>query len=211
MLILNDELMAEAAASLCRAEPRFQPVLARHGMPSLRAMTPGFASLLHIVTEQFLSLKAAHAIWLRLEEGLRPVTPETVLACPHERLMAFGLSGAKARSFHGIAGEFVRCPDLCESLLAGDDEETRKILLALPGVGPWTADIYMLACLQRPDIWPWGDLALRHAAGDLLQLGGPPDHRQMRQVGEAFRPWRSVAARLLWSHYRGMRGLEQAT
>ncbi len=68
----------------------------------------------------------------------------------------------------------------------------------------------MLAALQRADVWPWGDLALRHAAGNLLELGGTPDHAEMRRLGEAFAPWRAVAARLLWSHYRSLRGLEQA-
>lgn len=210
MLLLSDEIMPEAVARLCRAEPRFAPVVDRHGLPSLRAMTQGFESLLHIVTEQFLSLKAAHVIWLRLAARLQPFTAEAVLACPQAELMALGLSGAKARSFHAIAAEYLRCPDLFESVAASPDETARKRLISLPGVGPWTADIYMLAALRRADVWPWGDLALRHAAGDLLALGGPPDHTEMRRLGEAFAPWRAVAARLLWSHYRGLRGLEQA-
>ena len=141
MLILSDEIMPEAVAALCRAEPRFEGVVARHGLPSLRAMAPGFESLLHIVTEQFLSLKAAHAIWLRLAERLRPFTAETVLAISHAELMALGLSGAKAKSFHGIAREYLTSPDLFEEITAGSDEEARKRLISLPGVGPWTADI----------------------------------------------------------------------
>ncbi|MFT3673934.1 DNA-3-methyladenine glycosylase family protein [Aestuariivirga sp.] len=211
MLILSDEIMPHAVAALCRAEPRFENVVARHGLPSLRAMTPGFESLLHIVTEQFLSLKAAHAIWLRLAERLRPFTAETVLAISHAELRALGLSGAKAKSFHGIAREYLTSPDLFEAISAASDEEARKHLISLPGVGPWTADIYLLAALQRADIWPWGDLALRHAAGDLLARGQTPDHTAMRKLGEDFAPWRAVAARLLWSHYRGLRGLEQAS
>jgi DNA-3-methyladenine glycosylase II len=211
MQILNEAILTAAVAELCRAEPRFQAVVQRHGPPSLRAMTPGFESLLHIVTEQFLSLKAAHVIWLRLEARLSPFTAKSVLACPHDELMALGLSGAKARSFHGIAREFLLDPDLFASLASSADEQARKQLLVLPGVGPWTADIYLLSALQRADVWPWGDLALRHAAGDLFGLGGPPDLRAMRLLGEAFSPWRAVAARLLWAHYRGLRGLVQAS
>lgn len=210
-LLLSADTLAAAVTQLCAGEPRFAPVVARHGVPALRSMPGGLESLLQIVTEQFLSLQAAQAIWLRLAAQLSPLTAERLLNCGETELMSLGLSRAKARSFHGIARVLVEDPQFFTSLDKSGDEEARKALLALPGVGPWTAEIYLLAVLQRPDAWPWGDLALRVAAADLLGLPAVPDLREMRRLGDAFSPLRAVAARLLWSHYRGLKGLRQAT
>lgn len=207
---LSEDLLGRAVAELCVAEPALAAVVSRHGIPSLRAMPAGLASLLHIVTEQFLSLKAAHAIWLRVEARLAPFAPEHILACPAEELMGLGLSGAKARSFHGIAAMLVARPGFLSEVAGQDDDQARKTLCALPGVGPWTADIYLLSVLLRANVWPTGDLALRLAAADLFSLTAPPNEKSMRSLGEAFVPWRAVAARLLWSHYRGLKGLRQA-
>lgn len=209
-LALTEETLAHAARELCAAQPAFAGVIVRHGVPSLRAMPEGLASLLQIVTEQFLSLRAAHAIWLRVEAKLAPFVPEQILACPAEELMGLGLSGAKARSFHGIAAMLVVRPGFLADVAGQDDGQARKTLCALPGVGPWTADIYLLSVLLRANVWPTGDLALRLAAADLFALSGPPDDKGMLELGEIFVPWRAVAARLLWAHYRGLRGLQQA-
>ncbi len=206
----SEDLLGRAVAELCLAEPAFASVVSRHGVPSLRAMPADLASLLHIVTEQFLSLKAAHAIWLRVEARLAPFAPEHILACPVEELMGLGLSGAKARSFHGIAAMLVARPGFLTEVAGQDDDQARKTLCALPGVGPWTADIYLLSVLLRANVWPTGDLALRLAAADLFSLTAPPDEKSMRSLGDAFVPWRAVAARLLWAHYRGLKGLQQA-
>lgn len=207
---LTEETLALAARELCAAQPAFVGVIARHGMPSLRAMPAGLASLLQIVTEQFLSLKAAHAIWLRVEAKLAPFEPDHIMSCPVEELMGLGLSGAKARSFRGIAAMLTTSPGFLEGLVMQDDDQARKNLCSLPGVGPWTADIYLLTALLRRNAWPTGDLALRLAAADLFALPGPPDDKAMRVLGESFVPWRAVAARLLWAHYRGLKGLQQA-
>lgn len=207
---LSEDLLGRAVADLCVAEPAFAAVVSRHGVPSLRAMPADLASLLHIVTEQFVSLKAAHAIWLRVEARLAPFAPEYILACPVEELMGLGLSGAKARSFHRIAAMLVSRPGFLTEVAGQDDDQARKTLCALPGVGPWTADIYLLSVLLRANVWPTGDLALRLAAADLFSLTAPPNEKSMRSLGDAFVPWRAVAARLLWSHYRGLKGLQQA-
>jgi DNA-3-methyladenine glycosylase II len=124
--------------------------------------------------------------------------------------MKLGLSGAKARCFIACAraaakGEidFVRLHKL-------SDADAIAALTALPGIGPWTADIYLLSNMGRADSWPCGDLALQAAAHDLLGLPARPDAKDMLQIAENWRPWRAVAARLLWSHYRGLRGMKQA-
>ncbi len=207
---LTEERLAEGARILCVREPRFAPVIERHGLPSLRAMPGGVEGLLLTITEQFLSLKAAAVIWERLHQRLSPFAPEVILACPADELMKLGLSGAKAKSFHAVAlamceGRFT--PSAMEAL---DNETVRQHLLILPGVGPWTAEIYLLASLQRADAWPWGDLALQVAVADLFQLENRPDRKTMLELGSSFAPYRAIAARLLWSHYRGLKNLKQA-
>ena len=208
--ILTDDLLAEGIRHLCALHPCFGEVVVRHGSPSLRAMTPGTATLLNIVTEQFLSLKAARAIWLRIEARLSPFSSDAHLAGPVAELMGLALRGPRPRRFHAIAARLQSAPDYISGLTALPDDEARARLVALPGVGPWTADIYLLAALQRADVWPAGDLALRQAATHLFSLGEPLTEKTMWILGNRFSPWRAVAARLLWSHYRGLKGLGQA-
>lgn len=207
---LTDQTLSKAVSELCAREPRFLGVVEKHGLPSLRPMPQGLEGLLLTVTEQFLSLAAAAKIWQRIAARLDPLTSETILACPHAELMALGLSGAKAKSFHGIARAISDNAFVPTHLPHLNDEDARKRLLALPGVGPWTADIYLLAALQRPNVWPWGDLALQAAAQNLFRLRVRPDRTRMLKLGRTFEPWRAVAARLLWSHYRGLKGMKQA-
>ncbi len=202
--------LARAVRQLVKQDNRFASILKMHGMPSLRQGETGLAGLLMIVTEQFLSLQAASAIWSKIASALSPIGADRLLATSHEDLLALGLSNAKAKSFHGIARAVADNQLNFETLNALSDNEVRQKLLALPGVGPWTADIYLLSNLQRCDAWPVGDLALQYAAQNLLGLNDRPDPKQMTLLAEAWRPHRAAAARLLWSHYRGMKGLKQA-
>ncbi len=207
---LTDTAIADAVDHLCRAEKRFRPIVDAHGLPSLRRGEEGLAGLLMIVTEQFLSLAAAHAIWLRLEAHLSPLSAESVLAASDADLLALGLSNAKVKSFKGIARAFAENPYLCETLHRHPDEEARKALLDLPGIGPWSADIYLLSSMLRPDVFPAGDLALQAAAQNLFRLRARPDPKRLQELSRKWQPWRAVAARLLWSHYRGLKQIPQA-
>jgi DNA-3-methyladenine glycosylase II len=207
---LDEGSLAKAVRMLCRREPRFKTVVNAHGMPSMRQANGGLEALLQMVTEQFLSLAAAAAIWKRLHPRLSPCDPHTILACSQTELVALGLSRAKAKSFHGLA-EAAKSGTLdFTSLERLGDAAAHKALVALPGIGPWTADIYLLSVLQRADVWPWGDVALQAAAHDLFGLPERPGKAAMLALGESFRPCRAVAARLLWSHYRGMKQMSQA-
>ena len=205
----DDAALAAAVAALVAREPRFAIVVNRTGLPPLRRSPQGFAELLKIITEQAISLKAAAQIWNRISTALDPVTPARVEATEEGALIALGLSGAKARCFRALASAAVdgRCP--VANLAGLPDDAVRAALTAVPGIGPWTAEIYLLASLGRADVWPAGDIALQEAARDLLQLAQRPKGRVMIALAEPWRPWRAVAARLLWAHYRHLKAMLQ--
>jgi DNA-3-methyladenine glycosylase II len=201
--------LSAAVDVLIAAEPRFASVVAQHGMPALRHAEAGLKSLLRIVTDQLISLKAGEAIWSRLATELEPFEPEDVLAVPEASLRALGLSRSKARAFHAAARAFRDSPLPDRILDPATDEDVLTSLLDIPGIGPWTANIYLMTVLRSADAWPAADLALQRAAADLLSLPGNPDGRMMVTLGQAWRPYRSAAALLLWSHYRGLKQMPQ--
>lgn len=202
--------LAMAVEYLLVAEPRFAGVVERHGLPALRRSEAGLESLLRIVTDQLISLKAGEAIWTRLKQNLHSLEPDAVLACTRSDLRALGLSGAKARTFHAAAMAFRNGRFATANPGAAADEDILRGLLEIPGVGPWTANIYLMTAVRSADAWPAADLALQRAASDLLALRGKPNAREMALLAEAWRPWRSAAALLLWSHYRGLKQMPQA-
>jgi DNA-3-methyladenine glycosylase II len=210
-IIAGKDDIAEAVAYLCRREPRFAALVERNGHPPPRLAEGGVPGLLRIIVDQMISLKAGEAIWRRVEAELSPFDPETILRRREATLMKFGLSRAKARSFRAIA-KAVRdgtCP--LGALHLHTDEEAMAALRAIAGIGPWTAEIYLLFCLGRADIWPSGDIALQSAVQSVFGLRARPSAKQTIALAEPWRPWRAVAARLLWSHYRELKGIPQPT
>ena len=199
-----------AVTSLVTLEPRFAAVIAAHGHPPLRRMNTGLEGLLRIVTDQLISLQAGAAIWRRIEAELAPFEPAAIARKREASLMRLGLSGAKARSFKAVAAAVAGGRLNFEALANLSDTDVLTALTALKGIGPWTADIYLLSAMGRADAWPASDLALQAAAQNLFGLDTRPNHKQLVQMAEHWRPWRSVAARLLWSHYRGLKGMSQA-
>ena len=197
-------------ADLCKIEPRFKIIVDQHGIPSMRHSPQGLEGLLMIVSEQFLSLQAAAAIWARVKHRLGDCEPEKILACDFEELLTLGLSRTKAKSFHIIAREVLEGKLDFLQFEKMDENQIIARLCELHGVGPWTADIYLLSNLSAADAWPAGDLALRVAVQDFLGLPARPEIAEMALLAKTWRPYRAVAARLLWSHYRGLKGLLQA-
>jgi DNA-3-methyladenine glycosylase II len=202
--------VAAAVAELARVEPRLGAIAAMAGLPAVRRRSGGCAGLLRIVVDQQISLAAGAAIWGRLEAHLAPFEAARLLAASDEALRACGLSTGKVRTLRAIAAA-VAAGGLDFARLEGlPDDEASAMLTAVHGIGPWTADIYLLSCLGRSDVWPAGDLALQAAAGSAFGLAARPTAAQLRVMGEPWRPWRAVAARLLWAHYRQMNGLPAA-
>lgn len=208
-ILATDHDIAEATLQLVKIEPRFRQVVDRHGLPPLRRSPEGLEGLLRIVTDQLISLKAGEAIWQRLHAGLHPFDAATIARKRHATLMALGLSGAKARCFKVVAAAMVRGDLQFEELQALPDEEVTTRLTAIPGIGRWTAMIYLLSSMGRADAWPVGDLAVELAAQDLFALDARPEGKASIALAESWRPNRAVAARLLWSHYRGLKGMAQ--
>ena len=207
--ISTEAQLSEAVSQVIRLEPRFRAVIEAHGLPPLRRNEAGFECLLRIVTDQLISLKAGDAIWRRIEARLQPLNPATVQQCREDGLRQLGLSGAKARTFLAVARAAHSGLFEDQELRHLSDEAIIDRLKSIPGIGPWTAEIYLLTAVGRADAWPAGDLALQVAATDLFQLPVRPNQRQMHVIAEAWRPWRSAAARILWSHYRGLKAMPQ--
>jgi DNA-3-methyladenine glycosylase II len=191
-----------AIAHLVKADPRFAAALSQAGRPPLRRREDGFAGLLSIVVSQQLSTASAKAIWGRLIQAIDPLEPAAVLRARPAKLARAGLSAPKIRTLKAIARAVDRAElDLAALAHMGADE-AHATLTAVHGIGPWTANIYLLACLGHADSWPAGDLALQEAAKLLLALKTRPTTKEMGPLAESWRPWRAVAARLLWTYYR---------
>jgi DNA-3-methyladenine glycosylase II len=203
MKTLDEGTLREAVRVLVERDPDLAAVIARHGVPPLWARPPGFPTLTRIILEQQVSLSSAKAAYDRLEARIGEPEPETFLLLNDVELKGIGFSRQKTHYVRLLAeslrdGSF----DLDEVEGLGD-EEARIRLMELKGIGPWSADIYLLMALRRPDIWPLGDLALVSAVVKIKGLPSPPSFNEFKAIGEAWRPWRSVAARIAWFEYLG--------
>lgn len=189
--------------TLARRDPRLGRLVARHGPPPLWARPAGFATLLRIILEQQVSLASAAALYRRLSQAVPRLSPDAVLALGREGLRSLGLTRQKAGYIHGLAGEVASGRLPLATLGRRTDEEAGEQLLRVPGIGPWTAGIYLLMALRRPDIWPPGDLALHQAMSRLDGVGRVPTSRHAAEIAAGWRPLRAVAARILWQAYLG--------
>ncbi|MDT8855959.1 DNA-3-methyladenine glycosylase 2 family protein [Paracoccaceae bacterium Fryx2] len=202
-IISGGGCVAEGAAWLALREPQFARALALTGPLPLRRRADGFAALLDAIVGQQVSVAAAAAIWRRLEAaGLTEAA--AVAAAGDEALRACGLSRQKIRYAQALAGAGVDYA----ALRVMPDAAVVAHLVALPGIGRWTAEIYAMFSLGRADVFAPGDLALQEAARVLFALEARPSERVLREMAEAWSPWRAVAARLLWAYYRVARQRE---
>lgn len=197
-------------AELVQADPRFVAVLDVAGRPPLRRREGSFAGLASIVVSQQLSTASAGAIWTRLTAAFDPLDPAAMRRATSARLKRIGLSSAKIRTLKAIAKAVAGGELDLNGLGAHSADDAHKMLTSIHGIGPWTADIYLLVSLGHSDAWPAGDLALQEATRLAFALEQRPTTRQMGPLAEPWRPWRAVAARLLWAYYRAVKGREGA-
>jgi DNA-3-methyladenine glycosylase II len=206
---LNTQADLEAAIhALLEQDPRLKPVFEMTGMPALRRREPGFMGLAHIITGQQLSTASAGAIWARLTAAFDPFHPESLRKARAERLGRLGLSAAKIKTLKNIARELA-AERLNFDVLANEDADAaHNTLTALHGIGPWTADVYLLFCLGHGDAWPAGDIAIQEGVKVGLGLKTRPTPKEMAPLGEPWRPLRGAAAHLWWSYYRVLKNRE---
>jgi DNA-3-methyladenine glycosylase II len=205
-LIDDETSLREAAEALRRTDPELvEKLLAIGGSPPLRRRDPGFAGLAAIIVSQQVSVASAKAIFGRLETRIVPLDAAGLAAATEDDLRACGLSAPKIRTLRALAQSIAEGRLDLTGLAAVDAERAHKALVSVKGVGPWTADIFLLFCLGHPDAFPAGDLALQEAAKLALNLKTRPDARRLERIAERWRPWRGVAARMLWAYYRGVK------
>jgi DNA-3-methyladenine glycosylase II len=200
--------LENAIDRLIQQDTRLKPVLDVAGMPKLRRRDPGFSGLSAIVCSQQLSTVSAAAIWGRLSTAFDPFHHDVIRRARSDRLGRLGLSRAKVRTLKNVACELSAGRLNLEALADQDADAAHKALTSLQGIGPWTADIYLLFCLGHGDAWPAGDLAVQEAIKLGLGLTARPTTRETALIAEPWRPVRGAAAHLWWAYYKVMRKRE---
>ena len=186
---------------LCKQDAALNAVIQKHGHPELFERTEGFGTLIHIMLEQQVSLASALAAYTRLQKELTPLTPENFLSLNDETLKRIGFSRQKTRYARDLATRIQTKQLELRALAALPDDVVRAELMKVTGIGVWTANVYLMMVLKRPDVWPVGDLALAVAVQEIKGLASRPSHEALSVIAQAWRPWRTVAANILWHHY----------
>jgi DNA-3-methyladenine glycosylase II len=203
---LHDDADLDAAlAILAEADPRLARLLDMAGRPALRRRPAGFPGLCAIICSQQLSTASAAAIWGRLAAAFDPFHHDALRRARAAKLARIGLSRPKIKSMKAIGSAIAKGTIDLDALAAMEADDAHAALTALHGIGPWTADIYLLFCLGHADAWPAGDLALQEAARLAFGLKRRPVTKDMIKLAEEWRPWRGVAAHLLWNYYRAVK------
>jgi DNA-3-methyladenine glycosylase II len=197
--------MRDALQFLAAGDATLAQILKDFGPPPMWERAQGFSTLLYIILEQLVSLRSAQITFERLLAILSPLTPERFLELDDATLRSIGFSRQKTASTQNLARAILEGELDLEALDSLSDDEARSRLMKIKGIGPWTADIYLLRVLNRPDVFPVGDRALVVAAQTINNLEASPTARELELMAENWRPWRAVAARLLWHYYLNRR------
>ncbi|PLC49783.1 DNA-3-methyladenine glycosidase [Pollutimonas subterranea] len=206
--LASEEALAQQLQSLLRLDPRLCQVHDIAGPFSPRISQPGFAGLARIVCGQQLSVASASAIWNRLQAQPGATTPEGFLALDEESICGVGLSRSKYRTLRGLAEVIVAGGLDFSAVEALGAEAAIAQLTSHKGIGPWTAEIYLMFCAGHPDIFPAGDLALQKAVGDAFGINPHPDRRALMAIAAKWAPHRATAALLFWRFYAARRNRE---
>jgi DNA-3-methyladenine glycosylase II len=200
-MVRTTDTLSESLTELARLEPAFATVIKQHGPPEPRVSPPGASTLLRTIVGQQVSVAAARSMWAKLEAAYgSPPELAGILKASDEELRAAGVSRQKAGYARSLA-QLVLSGDLDLDGLPKDDEEAIALLTRIKGIGRWSAEIYLLFAEGRRDVWPAGDLAVQISIGRLLELDDKPSEKQLREIGERWRPHRGAAAVLAWHSY----------
>src|SRR6266581_2890808 len=209
-VVLDEQSIKHGLEFLVRRDEDLAGIVKNFGPPPFWQREPGFPTLVYIILEQQVSLASAKAAFERLNAAVRPLTPSRFLKLTDAELLRIGFSRQKTLYTRLLAESLShRYFDLGD-LHDLQDDAARKMLTTFKGIGKWTADIYLLSALRRPDIWPTGDLALATAVQEVKRLRERPSPERLEKMSAPWRPWRAVAARLFWHHYLSKRGLRSA-
>ena len=199
--VLTENMLADGLAALAAADSDIARALGEAGPPALRRREAGFEALLGAIVSQQVSKAAAATIWNRLVNAAEPLNPQTLMALGEDALRAVGLSRQKARYARGLAEAVATGAIDFDALVGRSDEAIVDELVRLKGIGRWSAEVYLLFALGRPDAFPADDLALMIGAQRLKRLDARPDRKRLTEIAEVWRPWRGPAALLLWHYY----------
>ena len=205
-IILNEDAFTQGVRVLVDRDAHLAGVVQKYGAPPLWVREPGFPTLVYIILEQQVSLASAKAAFDRLNAAVHPLTPLRYLKLTDDELLRIGFSRQKSLYTRLLAESLARRYFDLRNLHDLHDDAARKMLVAFKGIGAWTADIYLLSALRRPDIWPVGDLALAAAVQEVKRLRLRPSPEKLEKMSAPWKPWRAVAARLFWHHYLSKRG-----
>ena len=203
MTPLTARTLVEAAEYLAAHDETLAWILATYGAPPMWRRRTGFPTLVHIILEQQVSLKSAKAMLLRLQSAIDPFRPERIVELGETHLRSLGVTRQKSAYLLHLSQSILNGELSLTRLSRMSDDLVRMKLTRIKGIGSWSADVYLLMAMRRADIWPAGDLALAVAAKDLLGLERKPTPEELETIAERWRPYRAVAARMLWQHYLG--------
>jgi DNA-3-methyladenine glycosylase II len=198
---LDRKSLAIAAKSVASIDKDFARILEKHGPPPLWEREPDFVTLIRIILEQQVSLASADAMFQRLKKNIEPLSPTTIIAAGEPFLRSFGVTRQKAAYFINIAQAIQNGELDLDALGLESDETAIEKLTSIKGIGQWTAKIYLLMALRRPDVWPVGDVALATAFKNLKGRSKRPSQSELSEIAKAWSPHRATAARMLWHYY----------
>jgi DNA-3-methyladenine glycosylase II len=209
--VLDETAFAQGVRFLAGRDAHLAAVVKAYGQPPLWVREPGFPALVYIILEQQVSLASARATFGRLKAAVNPLTPGRFLKLSDIELLRIGFSRQKALYTRLLAESLARRYFNLRDLQSLQEDSARKMLIAFKGIGSWTADIYLLSALRRPDIWPIGDLALATAVQEVKRLRQRPSPEELEALSVPWKPWRAVAARLFWHAYLSKRGQKSSS
>jgi DNA-3-methyladenine glycosylase II len=207
---LTERLYSLGISELAARDSDLAAVISKWGNPPFWTHSPGFSGIVLAILSQQVSLESAQAAFTKLEKSIGSINPERFLSLDNDQLRTIGFSRQKSSYVRGIANNIMEGAIDLDDIQSMDNEQARKSLMELRGVGPWTADTYLLFALRRADAWPSGDLALEKAVQEVRGLPTIPSTAEADRIADLWRPWRAVAARILWHHYLKERGRDSS-